>query len=169
MLTTATSTHWLQTKTPWVSLILLSILMLGVALFYQYQLDELPCVVCIHFRLLFVLVILFAVLGLFTRKSKFGNIISSLGIVSSFAFMTERAYVLLGTERRFIHGECSFGLNFPDWIAVDKWLPWIFEPKTSCGYTPTIFFGITMAETLMVFSIVMSLATLWMFVSSLRR
>ena len=169
MLTPEKSIHWLQKKTPWISLILISLLMEGIALFYQYKLEEPPCVVCIHFRLLFVAIILFALLGLFTRKNKFGNIISSLGIVSSFAFMSERAYLLLGTERRFLNGECGFTLNFPDWIAVDKWLPWLFEPKTSCGYTPEIIFGITMAETLMVFSIVMTLATLWMFISSLRR
>jgi len=92
-----------------------------------------------------------------------------LGILTSFAFMTERAYQLLGTERRFIDGECSAGLNFPDWIAVDKWIPWLFQPMTSCGYTPEVLFGITMAESLMVFTVVMLLFCLWLFVLTLKK
>jgi len=161
--------QWIQGKTLWIGLILLSLSMEAVALFYQYVLNEPPCILCIHFRLLFVAVILFSLLGLLTHKSKLFRVLSMLGVVSSFAFMTERAYQLLGTERRFIDGECGFGLNFPDWIAVDKWVPWLFQPMTSCGYTPEVLFGITMAESLMVFTIVMLLFSLWLFVLALKK
>jgi len=161
--------QWMQGKTLWIGLILLSLSMEAVALFYQYVLNEPPCILCIHFRLLFVAIIIFSLLGLLTHKSKLFRVISMLGVVSSFAFMTERAYQLLGTERRFIDGECGFGLNFPDWIAVDKWVPWLFQPMTSCGYTPEVLFGITMAESLMVFTIVMLLLSLWLFVLALKK
>jgi len=161
--------QWVQGKKLWIGLILLSLSMEAVALFYQYVLNEPPCILCIHFRLLFVAVILFSLLGLLTHKSKLFRVLSMLGVVSSFAFMTERAYQLLGTERRFIDGECGFGLNFPDWIAVDKWVPWLFQPMTSCGYTPEVLFGITMAESLMVFSVVMLLFSLWLFVLALKK
>lgn len=161
--------HWITSKILWLGLILLSFAMLGVAWFYQYILDEPPCVLCIHFRLLFVVIILFSIIGLLSSKSKIGNILSAFGVFASFAFMAERAYQLLGTERRFINSECSFGLNFPDWIAVDKWFPSFFQPMTSCGYTPEILFGITMAEALMVFTIVMTLFSLWVFILSLLR
>jgi len=161
--------QWIQGKTLWIGFILLSLSMEAIALYYQYVLNEPPCILCIHFRLLFVAIIIFSLLGLLTHKFKLLRIISMLGILSSFAFMTERAYQLLGTERRFIDGECGFGLNFPDWIAVDKWVPWLFQPMTSCGYTPEVLFGITMAESLMVFTVVMLLFSLWFFVLSLKK
>jgi len=165
----STLQHWTQSKILWIGLIVLSIAMEAIALFFQYVLDEPPCVICIHFRLLFVVIILFSFIGLFTYKSKIGRIISVLGVTSSFFFMVERAYLLLGTERRFISGECGFALNFPDWIAVDKWFPWFFQPMTSCGYTPEVLFGITMAESLMVFSVVMSLFSLWLLFVTFRK
>jgi disulfide bond formation protein DsbB len=158
---------WIKGKNLWLGLILISLAMLGVAWYYQTVLDEPPCVLCIHFRLLFVAVILFSVIGLLTSKYKIANIFSTLGVLASFAFMTERAYQTLGTERRFINSECSFGLNFPDWFAVDQWFPSFFQPITSCGYTPEILFGVTMAEALMVFTIVMTLFSLWVFILSL--
>ncbi|MCF6190497.1 MAG: disulfide bond formation protein B [Cocleimonas sp.] len=156
-------------KTLWIGLIMLSLSMLGVAWFYQYFMDEPPCVLCIHFRLLFVVIIIVSLIGLLTRHYKLGNILSSFGVLASFAFMTERAYQTLGTERRFITSECTFGLNFPDWIAVDKWFPSFFQPMTSCGYTPEILFGITMAEALMVFTVVMTLFSLRVFILSFSR
>jgi len=153
--------NWIKQRTLWIGLILLSHSMEGVALFYQYVLNEPPCILCIHFRLLFIAIIIFSIIGLLTRHSKVGNILSLLGIVASFGFMTERAYQLLGTERLFISGECGFALNFPDWFAVDKWFPSFLQPMTSCGYTPEVLFGITMAESLMVFTVVMTLFSFW--------
>lgn len=161
--------RWIKGKTLWVGLILLSLSMEAVAWFYQYIMDEPPCVLCIHFRLLFVAIIIFSIIGLLTRRYKIGNIVSAFGILASFGFMTERAYQTLGTERRFITSECTFGLNFPDWIAVDKWFPSFFQPMTSCGYTPEILFGITMAEALMVFTIIMTLFSVWVFILSFLR
>ncbi len=162
--------HWIKNKTLWIGLILLSLSMLGVAWFYQYVLEDPPCVLCIHFRLLFFVIILFSIIGLLTRHYKVGNIGSSLGVLASFAFMTERAYQTLGTERRFITGECGFTLNFPDWIAVDKWFPSFLKPMTSCGYTPEMLFGMTtMAEVLMVFTVIMTLFSAWMLILSFLR
>ena len=165
----ATLKYWIKSKILWIGLILLSLSMEGVAVFYQYVLNEPPCILCIHFRLLFIAVIIFSIIGLLTRDSKIANIFSLVGTAASFGFMTERAYQLLGTERLFISGECGFGLNFPDWFAVDKWLPSFFQPMTSCGYTPEVMFGITMAEALMVFTVVMTLFSIWAFVVALSK
>jgi disulfide bond formation protein DsbB len=37
----------------------------------------------------------------------------------------------------------------PDWFAVDRWLPWLFEVRNLCSYTPEIALGISMAEALL--------------------
>ncbi|MDH5485720.1 MAG: disulfide bond formation protein B, partial [Gammaproteobacteria bacterium] len=64
----------------------------------------------------------------------------------------------------FIFGDCGFDTGLPAWFAVDQWLPWMFRVETSCGYTPELMFGITMAEALLVFSgvlLLLSLAVAW--------
>ncbi len=47
--------------------------------------------------------------------------------------------------------------SLPNWFALDKWWPTVFEVMEPCGYTPELLFGITMAEALVVFSILMLL------------
>lgn len=159
----------MQGKLFWISLILLGLALEGVAVYYQYVLNEPPCILCIHFRLLLVLLILFSLFGLFFRKNRAGRLIVSGALFLTFAGMCERAYQLLGTEKGFVKGECAATLNFPEWIAVDKWMPSFFEPWTSCGYTPKLFFNITMAEALSVFSVVMLLLAIMMLIAGLRR
>ncbi|HEY9052592.1 MAG TPA: disulfide bond formation protein B, partial [Gammaproteobacteria bacterium] len=46
------------------------------------------------------------------------------------------------------------------WFAIDKWFPQVFGVWTSCGYTPELLFGITMAEGLLIISMVLALISL---------
>jgi disulfide bond formation protein DsbB len=158
----------MQSKRFWIALMVLGMALEGVAVFYQYVLEEPPCILCIHFRLLVVLLIVFSLIGLLLRSVTKGRILVSIALLAVFAGMLERSYQLLGTERGFIRGECAATLNFPDWIAIDKWMPAFFQPWTSCSYTPKLFFNITMAEGLMVFSLVMVLLAISMLIANLR-
>jgi disulfide bond formation protein DsbB len=54
----------------------------------------------------------------------------------------------------------------PAWFALDKWLPSVFEVQTACGYTPIVLFEISMAEALLVISIVLLIISATLFVSS---
>ena len=158
----------MQGKLFWITLILLGFSLEGLAYYYQYVLEEPPCILCIHFRLLVVLMIVFSLLGVLLKSSKAGNVFASATLLLVFGGMAERSYQLLGTERGFINGECAATLNFPNWIAVDQWFPSFFAPWTSCGYTPKLIFDITMAEALMVFSVVMTILAIGMLAASVR-
>ena len=48
----------------------------------------------------------------------------------------------------------------PDWFAVDRWFPALFEVRNICSYTPDIAFGISMAEALLGVSLAIGLACL---------
>lgn len=148
----------------WLSIIILGIILEATALYYQYFLEELPCVLCIHFRLLVAAMMIVAFIGLIVRKNKWLVIIVILLLIFIFSFMSERSYQLLGVERGFILGECSMASGLPSWFAVGEWVPWLFKIETTCGYTPIIAFGISMAESLLVMSIffvIFSLFILW--------
>ena len=47
-------------------------------------------------------------------------------------------------------------LGLPEWIALDRWLPWLFEIHEPCGYTPYIVAKISMAEVLMGLSLLLT-------------
>ena len=104
---------------------------------------------------------------LFLRHSGWLNGVMHLFTVFVAAGLLERSYQLLGTERGFTFGDCGMDLGLPDWLALDAWFPALFQVQTSCGYTPELLFGITMAEALIVFSAVFVLASLVMTVAAL--
>ena len=156
--------HWY-----WLFYIVAGLGLLAFALFFQYFLDEAPCVMCIQVRLWISLFVIVSFAGLLTRANRVMNVVANLSIVLIAVGITERAYLLLGTERGFIFSDCGFDLGLPAWFAVEQWLPWLYRIETSCGYTPEIIFGITMAEALIVMSAVLLLASFAVFVASIIR
>jgi len=131
--------------------------LLAAALFFEFFLWELPCLICIQVRLLISLLIIIAFAGLLSRHNRLVNTAAHLSVVLIAVGLTERSYQLLGTERGFVFGDCGFNLGLPGWFAIEDWFPWLYRVDTSCGYTPEIIFGITMAEALMVLSVLLLL------------
>ena len=142
---------------------------LAVGLYHQHILEELPCLLCIQVRLLISILIIIAIVGLFSLHNKVINSLAHIATILVAAGLTERSYQLLGTERGFVFGDCGFNLGLPDWFAIDEWLPWLYRVETSCGYTPEVLFGITMAEALMVLSVIFFLVSVGIFLLSMLR
>ena len=152
----------------WLGLATLGLSVIVIALFYQYALEELPCVLCIQTRIWISAMIVVALLAL-SLGTRWLNIFAHVLMVVSSAGLLERSYQLLGTERGFIFGDCGFDLGLPAWFALDKWLPSVFRVETTCGYTPELIFGITMAEALMAFSAALLLISLTLTVAAFAR
>lgn len=150
----------------WLALVLIGLSFEGVALFYQHVLDQMPCVLCIHVRILVLALMLVALAALFLRHCKWPNALAHLLTVLVAAGLLERSYQLLGTERGFTFSDCGLDLGLPDWLALDVWFPAVFQVQTTCGYTPELLFGITMAEVLIVFSAVFVLVSFAMTLAS---
>lgn len=140
-----------HSRSYWVTLAALGLAFITVALYYQYVLDQLPCVLCIQVRLWIISLILVAVLALAVPDSWTRHITRILTVLIA-AGLLERSYLLLGTERGFVFRDCGFDLGLPSWLALDSWLPFLFRVEASCGYTPELLAGITMAEALIAFS-----------------
>ncbi|MFT5658312.1 MAG: disulfide bond formation protein DsbB [Gammaproteobacteria bacterium] len=152
----------------WIGLILLGLSMEAVALYYQYVLEEWPCVLCIHIRIWVAGFILVAVLALLLNRLKgattvfhFLNSLVMLGFV-------ERSWQALAVERGWVFGNCNMDAGLPDWFQLNQWLPAMFEVKAACGYTPLVFLNTSMAEILMLasvlllgLSLILSVASYW--------
>ena len=150
----------------WALLVLLGIALEGAALYYQYVLDEWPCVLCIQVRIWVVSFILLGLLALFFTGSKVAmRIFHGISVIIMIGLL-ERSWRVLAVERGWIFGDCEMDLGMPAWFALDKWFPWIFEVQTSCGYTPLILFDISVAEVLLVSSVFLTLTTAALFVAS---
>ena len=139
----------------WLALLLLGIALEATALVFQHVLDYAPCVMCIQVRIWVLGLILVTIFGFMLRSTRYACALAHLLVAAIMAGLLERAWQLLGTERGFIISTCGFDLGLPSWLALDRWWPAVFEVKTTCGYTPELVFGITMAETLLVMSAVL--------------
>lgn len=133
----------------WAAVVLLTLLMQWVALFYQHVLGYYPCLVCVHVRLWVAAMLLIGIVGLLTRNSRPAQIGVWLLLLAATAGFAERCWHTFAVERGWIVGSCEFELGMPAWFAVDQWMPWAFQPGGACGYTPEMLFGVTMAETLL--------------------
>lgn len=141
----------------WLVYIIGSLALLAAALYFQFVRELPPCLLCIQARLLLSLLIVVSIVGLLSRNNRVVNVIAHLSVILVAIALIERSYQLLGTERGFVFSDCGFDLGLPAWFAVDEWLPWLYRVETTCGYTPEIIFSITMAEALMLMSVVMLL------------
>jgi len=155
-------------KLYWILLIILGLSLEATALYYQYLLDEWPCVLCIHIRVWISGFIVLAVLALLVGSNRW--LTRGLHLVNTviMAGFVERSWQTLAVERGWVFGDCDMESGLPSWFALDKWFPALFEVQTACGYTPLILFNITMAEVLMVVSSSLLGASLVLLAVSLR-
>jgi disulfide bond formation protein DsbB len=156
--------HWY-----WLAYIVAGLTFLAIALLFQYPLDNPPCAMCIQVRIWISLFIIVSFAGLLIRHHRIMNVIANLSTLLIAVGLTELSYRLLGTERGFIFSDCGLDLGLPAWFAIDEWWPWMYRVETLCGYTPELFFGITMAEMLIVISALLVLVTLAVFIASIVR
>jgi protein dithiol:quinone oxidoreductase len=144
-----------EQKWYWIAFLIFCIGLESTALFYQYVLEYSPCVLCIHVRILVLGFISISLLALaFLKNWSVLLLVHILKVLFSIGLL-ERSYQLFGTERGFILGSCSMESGLPSWFALDEWFPIFFKVWEPCGYTPELLFGITMAEALILLSVLL--------------
>lgn len=161
-------TNLAKGKFYWLGLIVLCVLLEAAALFYQYVLDYYPCVLCIHVRIWVMGMLLVSCLALWLRQRPYALLGMHVVMTGMLLGLLERSYVLLGTERHFIEGSCGMDSGLPAWFALDEWFPFMFRVMESCGYTPELLFGITMAEALIVMSVLLLMLSVALVVASVK-
>lgn len=149
-----------QSRNWWLFLLVFCIALEAAALYWQYVLDFLPCVLCIHVRLLLAGIALLSIVALVVRRFRAAALILSIAALGIWVWMVERSYMLLGTERGWLMGECSMESGLPSWFTPEKWFPAMFYIHEPCGYTPYVIGKISMAEMLIVISVLMCLVLL---------
>jgi disulfide bond formation protein DsbB len=162
-------TNLLQARWYWAVVAALGFMLLAVALYYQYALGDKPCQVCIHARLWVVAFTLIALIVLVMPQTSLVRVAGNVGVIIAGAGLFERARYLYRLENGIGDGSCQFQLGMPDWFAVDRWMPWLFEVRNLCSFTPEMLLGLSMAETLMGVGAGVCLVAIYTAVMDLRR
>ena len=150
----------------WLTLITLGLALEAAALYYQYALDEWPCVLCIHIRIWILGFIVLGLIALALHERPWATRLAHGLAVVLMAGFVERSWRVLAVERGWVFGDCDMDAGLPAWFALDQWFPAVFEVQTACGYTPLILMNISMAEILMLLSSGLLLLAVILFVCS---
>ena len=94
---------------------------------------------------------------LFIPRKKFLHIGGQAAAMGFIIGLAERSKYLYDVENGIAYGSCEFFLGMPDWFALDKWIPFMFEVRNLCGVTPDMLFGLSMAESLIASSVGLAL------------
>jgi len=135
----------------WAAVILVSVSLLAGALYFQIAENKYPCELCIYTRVWIVAIALVAVAGLALRKTVWPlRLLVAAELLLSIGLATV-VWDLLGLEYGFgAPGACSMNPDFWGWAPLDAWLPVLFEVQGPCMATPTVLFGLSMADGLAV-------------------
>ncbi len=157
----------LTSRSYWLALALTSAALLGVALYYQYALGEEPCQVCIQARLWVAGLLLLSTALYWLPGNRLalttGNTLALICTVG----LAERSWFLYQLENGKGDGSCEFQLGMPDWFAVDRWFPTLFEVRNLCSFTPDMAFGLSMAEGLLLVAVGLTTCVTWSLAASM--
>lgn len=132
----------------WFLLLLSALALLASGLYFQYGLNLQPCIKCIYIRAAFAGVLLAGLLGLLAPKQSIMRLLAiALWLISAGTGLYH-AVELVNIEQTLAAGgfsSCALFAEFPAWLALDKWLPAVFEVTGSCGGVDWQFLGLSMA------------------------
>lgn len=153
----------------WLAMILGALALEGAALYYQYALNQYPCVLCIHVRIWVAAFVVVGALGLVLKRSRGGLVVANILSLVAAIGLAERSWRTLAVERRWIEElACTMDAGLPPWFALDHWFPAVFGVQASCGFTPIVAFDVTMAEALIAISAVAVVLTALVTAATLR-
>ncbi len=131
----------------WASVVVICIALEAGAVFYQQALMFFPCELCVYTRVWIAAMGLLAVVGLLLRKHAWlvrGVLLAEIGLCLGLGGVV---WKLLAIDYGFAGvGACNLYANFPSWAPLDEWLPVLFRVQATCGETPEVLFGLSMAD-----------------------
>lgn len=117
----------------WVVLFIGMIWLESTALFFQYFLHEDPCVLCVYIRAVVMLIMATSFFGMIFSKIRVLPWVSFFLIPLEIIWLLSYSKKLLLIEQGALLSTCGMNAEFPAWMALDRWLPFMFQPTGLCG------------------------------------
>ncbi|WP_157982817.1 disulfide bond formation protein B [Aliidiomarina minuta] len=140
---------WPSQRLPWLLLALSSTALIVVALYTQYGPQQLiPCVQCIYQRTAMIALTLFAWLGVTAPHYRMVRWLAIVGwiISSAVGWYAANHHVWLQEAANPLFQPCSPYPDFPTWLPLHDWMPWLFGAGGLCGDIDWQFAGLSMPE-----------------------
>ncbi|MEO0971497.1 MAG: disulfide bond formation protein B [Pseudomonadota bacterium] len=154
----------------WAALVLLCVALEAGALYYQEALYYFPCELCIYTRVWIAAIGLLGIAGWLVRAVPWAVRAVLIGELALVIGLAGVVWKLLAIDYGFAgDGACNLYAQFPAWAPLDQWLPRLFEVQATCGETPQVLFGVSMADGLAVITVALGAVFVLALVGSLVR
>jgi protein dithiol:quinone oxidoreductase len=160
-----------HSKTAWL---LLAVTALGLeltALYFQYVLYLEPCVLCVYERGAVALIIIAGILGLIDPNNGLlrlgGYILWVGGAIWGLYLTIKHAGIQMGLIQD--SASCDFIANFPAWLQLDQWIPWLFNPTGYCEDVQWQFLGMSMPQSMVMVNAIYLIVLVMVLVSEYRQ
>ncbi len=143
-------------RTAWM---LLAVSALGLelcALYFQYVLHLEPCVLCVYERSAVALIFFAGIVGLINPSSGLlrlaGYTFWAGGTIWGLYLSIRHSGIQMGLIKDA--ASCDFIANFPAWLQLDQWIPWIFNPTGYCEDVQWQFLGMSMPQSMIMVNLI---------------
>lgn len=147
---------------PWLTMATVALVLELIALYFQHGLKLDPCVLCIYERLAMSGLLLAGLIGavapswLLLRLSGFALWLGA----SIWGLWLSWGHMMLQLDPPLIP-TCANSPEFPSWLPLNQWLPWLFEAYGVCEESSWALAGLSMVQWLVViFSVSLLVATI---------
>ncbi len=110
-----------------------------------------PCIMCIYQRVAIWGIFIAGVIGYFGHNSVWTRILAyiSWAVGAIWGLLIAIEHVTIQTSNSLFYS-CEYVPNFPSWLQLHEWLPWLFEATGDCGDINWQFFGYSMPQMMIV-------------------
>ncbi len=141
-----------KSRSAWLMLVVSALGLELAALYFQYAMHLEPCVLCVYERNAVALIVLAGVVGCINPNIA---ALRTIGLLLWAGGATWGLYLSVkhsGIQMGLIKGSssCDFVANYPSWMQLDKWIPWLFNPTGYCEDIQWQFLGLSMPQTMVV-------------------
>ena len=138
-------------RTCWFLLFLFSAIIESCALYFQYGLNLRPCVECVYERAAVALFGVCGLMGMLMPAVKIMRFLTSSGFLASSIFgLTVSIEHYLETVKTGFGATCRLKADFPSFLPLDEWMPFMFRPLDTCGPLDWSLLGLSMPEWIMI-------------------
>jgi len=159
-----------QRRISWFLLLLFALFFEGCALFFQHVMLLNPCVMCVYERVAMLGIAIGALIGLINPKNSafvwLGMIIWGVSAAKGLSLAVEHVGFQLHPS---IFNTCSLIPEFPSWLPLDQWFPWIFAASGECSKISWQFLSLSMPQWLVAIFAVNLVAIVFVFISQFVR
>jgi disulfide bond formation protein DsbB len=136
----------------WLLLLLTVLALEGTALFFQHVMKLEPCVMCIYERVALFGIGGAAIIGFLNPKFwlfRWAGLL--IWIYAAFeGLMLSYQHYIYQVDTSPFGPTCDLFVQFPSWLPLNNWMPWLFDASGDCSKVMWSFFSLSMTQWLII-------------------